>query len=108
VQGKQRWRKEKVEKQKIKHSNTYTNKVDKKSATPYLLKKKNDKVVAHEVNKQYKGRWINLIWVSKKIIFNMKRTKNIWVLKEKFSPLYSRNMETWSSLDVWHGVQHIG
>lgn len=75
VQGKQRWRKEKVEKQKIKLSNTYTNKVDNKSATPYLLKKNNDKVVAHEVNKQYKGRWINLIWVSKKIVFNMKRTK---------------------------------
>jgi hypothetical protein len=34
-------------KQASKLSNTYTNKVDKKASTPYLLKKKkNDKVVA--------------------------------------------------------------
>ena len=39
--------------QTSKLSNTYTNKVDKKASTPYLLKKKkNDKVVAIMVNKQ--------------------------------------------------------
>ena len=39
--------------QTSKLSNTYTNKVDKKASTPYLLKKKkNDKVVAIKVNKQ--------------------------------------------------------
>jgi hypothetical protein len=36
-----------------KISNTYTNKVDKKAATPYLIKKKkNGKVIAIKANKQ--------------------------------------------------------
>jgi hypothetical protein len=35
-----------------KISNTYTNKVDKKVATPYLIKKKNIKVIAIKGNKQ--------------------------------------------------------
>ena len=44
--------KKKEKKQASKLSNTYTNKVDKKASTPYLLKKKkNDKVVAIKVNK---------------------------------------------------------
>jgi hypothetical protein len=38
--------------QTSKLSNTYTNKVDKTATTPYLLKKKNDKVVDIKVNKQ--------------------------------------------------------
>ena len=42
----------KEKKQTSKLSNTYTNKVDKKASTPYLLKKKkNGKVVAIKVNK---------------------------------------------------------
>ena len=46
-------KKEKNKKEISKLSNTYTNKVDKKASTPYLLKKKkNDKVVAIKVNKQ--------------------------------------------------------
>ena len=46
-------KKEKNKKETSKLSNTYTNKVDKKASTPYLLKKKkNDKVVAIKVNKQ--------------------------------------------------------
>jgi hypothetical protein len=37
----------------IKISNTYINKVDKKAATPYLIKKKkNGKVIAIKANKQ--------------------------------------------------------
>jgi hypothetical protein len=39
-------KKEKNKKPISKLSNTYTNKVNKKASTPYLLKKKNDKVVA--------------------------------------------------------------
>jgi hypothetical protein len=35
-----------------KISNTYTNKVDKKVTTPYLIKKKNGKVIAIKDNKQ--------------------------------------------------------
>jgi hypothetical protein len=36
-----------------KISNTYTNKVDKKAATPYLIKKKkNGKVIVIKANKQ--------------------------------------------------------
>jgi hypothetical protein len=48
-----------VDKQKLKQkstskiSNTYINKVDKKDATPYLIKnKKNEKVIAIKANKQ--------------------------------------------------------
>ena len=44
-------KKEKNKKETSKLSNTYTNKVDKKASTPYLLKK-NDKVVAIKVNKK--------------------------------------------------------
>jgi len=44
-----------------KLSNTYTNKVDKKATTPFLLKKKNDKVVALKVNKQANKGWAKLI-----------------------------------------------
>jgi hypothetical protein len=45
--------KEKKQKQTSKLCNTYTNKVNKKASTPYLLKKKmNDKVVVIKVNKQ--------------------------------------------------------
>ena len=48
--------KKKEKKQISKLSNTYTNKVNKKASTPYLLKKKkNDKVVAIKVNKQAKN-----------------------------------------------------
>ena len=49
-------KKEKNKKETSKLSNTYTNKVDKKASTPYLLKKKNYKVVAIKVNKQANNR----------------------------------------------------
>jgi hypothetical protein len=64
-----------------KISNTYINKVDKKAATPYLIKKKNNgKVIAIKVNKQAnKGKGTKHIWVSKKIISTMKSTKKVWI-----------------------------
>ena len=70
-------KKEKNKKQTSKLSNTYTNKVDKKASTPYLLKKKkNDKVVAIKVNKQA-NNGAKRIWVPKEIISNMKSTKKV-------------------------------
>ena len=45
-------KKEKNKKETSKLSNIYTDKVDKKASTPYLLKKENNKVVAIKVNKQ--------------------------------------------------------
>ena len=70
-------KKEKNKKETSKLSNTYTNKVDKKASTPYLLKKKkNDKVVAIKVNKQA-NNGAKCIWVPKKIISNMKSTKKV-------------------------------
>ena len=75
----------KKEKQKeiSKLSNTYTNKVDKKVSTPYLLKKKkNDKVVAIKVNKQANNR-VKRFWVPKEIISNIKSTKKVWIPKGK-------------------------
>ena len=69
-------------KQTSKLSNTYTNKVDKKASTPYLLKKKNDKVVAIKVNKQA-NNGVKRFWVLKKIISNMKSIKKVWIPKGK-------------------------
>ena len=55
-----------------KISNTYIKKVDKKAATPYLIKKKkNGKVIAIKANKQAnKGKGAKRIWVPKEINFN--------------------------------------
>lgn len=53
--------------QTSKLSNTYTNKVDKPATTPYLLKKKNDKVVDIKVNKQANTKGAKQIWAPKEI-----------------------------------------
>jgi hypothetical protein len=76
-------KKQKNKKQTSKLSNIYTNKVDKKASTPYLLnKKKNDKVVAIKVNKQ-PNNGAKHIWVPKEIISNMKSTKKVCIPKGK-------------------------
>jgi hypothetical protein len=61
--------------------NTYINKVNKKSATPFFInKKKNGKVIAIKENKQAnKGKGTKRIWVPKEIISTMKSTKKVWV-----------------------------
>ena len=63
------------EKQKptSKISNTYIKKVDKKAATPYLIKKKkNGKMIAIKANRQAnKGKGAKCIWVPKEIISTM-------------------------------------
>ena len=75
--------KKKEKKQTSKLTNTYTSKVDKKTSTHYLLKKKkNDKVVAIKVNKQA-NNGAKHIWVPKEIISNMKSTKKVWIPKGK-------------------------
>jgi hypothetical protein len=68
-----------------KISNTYINKVDKKAATPYLIKKKkNGNVIAIKANKQAnKGKGVKRIWVPKEIVSTMKSTKKVWILKGK-------------------------
>ena len=75
-------KKEKNKKETSKLSNTYTHKMDKKASTPYLLKNKNDKVVAIKVNKQA-NNGAKRIWVPKEIISNMKSTKKVWIPKGK-------------------------
>ena len=76
-------KKEKNKKGTSKLSNTYTNKVDKKASTPYLLKKKkNDKVVAIKVNKQA-NNGVKRFWMPKEIISNTRSTKKVWIPKEK-------------------------
>ena len=76
-------KKEKNKKETSKLSNTYTNKVDKKASTPYLLKKKkNDNVVAIKVNK-HANNGAKCIWVPKEIISNMKSTKKVLIPKGK-------------------------
>jgi hypothetical protein len=56
--------------------------VDKKAATPYLIKKKkNGKVIAIKANKQAnKAKGAKRIWVPKEIISTMKSTKKVWNL----------------------------
>jgi FtsZ-binding cell division protein ZapB len=79
------------DKQKLKQkptskiSNTYINKVDKKAATPYLIKKKkNGKMIAIKANKQdNKGKGVKCIWVLKEIISTMKSTKKVWIPRGK-------------------------
>jgi hypothetical protein len=68
-----------------KISNTCINKVDKKVATPYLIKKKkNGKVIAIKANKQAnKGKGAKRIWVPKEIISTMKSTKKVWIPRGK-------------------------
>jgi hypothetical protein len=71
------------QRQKIKQkptskiSNTYIKKVDKKAATPYLIKKKkNGKVIAIKANKQAnKGKGAKHIWVPKEITSTIKSTQ---------------------------------
>jgi hypothetical protein len=66
-----------------KISSTY--KVNKKNATPYLIKKKkNGKLIAIKANKQSnKGKGAKRIWVPKEIISTMKSTKKVWIPKGK-------------------------
>ena len=68
-----------------KISNTYIKKVNKKDATPYLIKKKkNGKVIAIKANKQAnKGKGAKRIWVPKEIISTMKSTKKVWIPRGK-------------------------
>jgi hypothetical protein len=79
------------QKQKLKQkptskiSKTYINKVDKKAATPYLIKKKkNGKVIAIKANKQAnKGKGAKHIWVPEESISTMKSTKKVWIPRGK-------------------------
>jgi hypothetical protein len=59
--------------------------VDKKAATPYLIKTKKEwKVIAIKANKQAnKGKGAKHIWVSKEIIPTMKGTKKVWISRGK-------------------------
>jgi hypothetical protein len=68
-----------------KISNTYIDKVDKKAATPYLIKKKkNGKTIAIKANKQAnKGKGAKHIWVPKETISTMKSTKMVWIPRGK-------------------------
>jgi hypothetical protein len=78
-------RQELKQKPTSKISNTYINKMDKKSATPYLTKKKkNGKVIAIKANKKAnKGKGAKRIWVPQEIISTMKSTKKVWIPKGK-------------------------
>jgi hypothetical protein len=79
------------QKQKLKQkptskiSKTYINKVDKKAATPYLIKKKkNGKVIAIKANKQAnKGKGAKHNWVPEESISTMKSTKKVWIPRGK-------------------------
>jgi FtsZ-binding cell division protein ZapB len=79
------------DKQKLKQipiskiSNTYINKVDKKSTTPYLIKKKkNGKVIVIKANEQAnKRKGAKCIWVPKEIISTIKNTKKVWIPRGK-------------------------
>jgi hypothetical protein len=85
--------------------------MDKKAATPYLIKKKkNGNVIAIKANKQAnKGKGAKRIWVPKDIISTMKSTKKVWIPRGKWEvQRTSGNLETWQNWDVYHGMHHIG
>jgi hypothetical protein len=75
------------QKQKLKQKpirkipNIYINKVNKKAATTYLIKKKrNRNVIAFKANKQAnKGKGAKRILVPKEIISTMESTKKVWI-----------------------------
>ena len=97
---------------KVKHGGGAKKKDKKQSSklsTPYLLKKKkNDKVVAIKVNKQA-NNGVKRFWVPKEIISNMKSAKKVWIPKGKSEVLWTLgNLETWQSMDAFHGVHHDG
>jgi hypothetical protein len=73
------------EKPTSKISSTYINKVDKKAATPYLIKKKkNGKVITIKANKQAnKRKGTKRIWVPNEIISTIKSTKKVWIPRGK-------------------------
>lgn len=75
------------QKQTSKLSNTYTNKVNKKTITPYLFKKENNKVIVVKVKKQANTRREKHIWVPKKIISIMKSTKKVSIPREVKHPM---------------------
>jgi hypothetical protein len=68
-----------------KISKIYINKVDKKTATSYLInKKKNGKVIAIKANKQAnKGKGAKHICVPKEIITTIKSTKKVLIPRRK-------------------------
>jgi hypothetical protein len=59
--------------------------VNKKVATPYLIKKKkNGKLIAIKAIKQTKKeKGTKCIWVPKEIISTMKNTKKVWIPRGK-------------------------
>jgi hypothetical protein len=68
-----------------KISNTYINKMNKKVATPYLIKKKkNGKVIVIKANKQAnEGKGGQMHLGAKVIISTMKSTKKVWIPRGK-------------------------
>jgi hypothetical protein len=85
MQGEDRDKQKLKQKPTSKISNTYINKVDKKAATPSLIKKKKyGKVIAIKANKQAnKGKGAKRIWVPKEMISTMNNTKKVWIPREK-------------------------
>ena len=78
------------DKQKLKQkptskiSNTYINKVEKRSLHLFDQKEKNGKVIAIKANKQAnKGMRAKRIWVPMEIISTMKSTKKVWIPRGK-------------------------
>ena len=72
--------KQKANKQALQHLHQQGG--QKRLHTLSLEEEENDKVVAIKVNKQA-NNGAKRIWVPKEIIFNMKSTKKVWILKEK-------------------------
>jgi hypothetical protein len=78
--------------------------VDKKVATPYLIKKKKGKVIAFKANKQANtGKGAKSIWVAKEIISTMKSTKKgLDLEREVRSPKDFGEFRYLVNCDVYH------
>jgi hypothetical protein len=80
-------RKEEREKQTSKLSNIYANKVEKMTTTPYLLKKKIEKVVVIKVNKQANTRGNKQVLVPKKYFNHKEHQEGLYSIEEFKSPM---------------------
>ena len=76
-------RRKRNKRQTSKLTNTYTNKVDKKASTPYLLKEEEKLEGGGHQGEQASKQWGQTFLGAKGNHFNMKNTKKVWILKGK-------------------------
>ena len=106
--GEELRRKRKTKKEASKLTNTYTNKVDKKASTPYLSWRR-------KMTRWWPSRWTSKPTIGPNAFGCQRRSFPTWRAPRRFGSRKgsevqwtSENLETWQSLDVFHGVHYGG